>query len=41
MAKKVEEELHKKGFDTGGQLGNGKDDTKYVYIYVKSENTIE
>jgi len=40
-AKRVEELLHNMGFDTGDQLGNGVDTTRYVYIYLKSKETKE
>lgn len=39
VAKMVEEKLHEQGFDTGDQLGNGTNDTEYVYIYVKTKST--
>lgn len=32
-AKIVEEALHKKGYCTGKQLGNGNEDTVHVYMY--------
>lgn len=32
-AKIVEEALHAKGYCTGKQLGNGDEDTVYVYMY--------
>ncbi len=35
LARQVETEMHNKGFDTGGQLGNGKDKSVYVYLYRK------
>ena len=34
-AKQVESLLYQEGFDTGGQLGNGQEDTVYVYMYRK------
>ena len=34
-AKKLEKMMHDEGFDTGKQLGNGKEDSVYVYVYKK------
>lgn len=34
-AKKLESMMHDEGFDTGKQLGNGQEDSKYVYVYKK------
>lgn len=34
-AKKVEKLLHEKGYCTGKQLGNGNEDSVYVYMYRK------
>ncbi len=36
IACSVEEELHKRGYDTGKQTGNGVDDSRYVYMYRKT-----
>lgn len=35
MQKKVEKLLHEKGYCTGKQLGNGNEDSVYVYMYRK------
>lgn len=40
-AKEVEAKLHDMGFDTGKQLGNGGDDSVFVYIYRKNNNTVQ
>ena len=34
-AKKLEKMMHDEGFDTGKQLGNGQEDSIYVYVYKK------
>lgn len=39
-AKEVETKLHDMGFDTGKQLGNGSDDSVFVYIYRKDNNSV-
>ena len=38
---KIEEGLHNAGFDAGKQLGNGTEDSIYVYMYRKSQYTKE
>lgn len=35
LAQEVEAIMHDAGFDTGKQLGNGQEDTVYVYLYRK------
>lgn len=40
-AKKLEQALHDEGFDTGEQIGNGQEDSVYVYIYKKIEGETE
>lgn len=40
-AKRLEAALHDEGYDTGKQLGNGDNDSIYVYIYRKSICTVE
>lgn len=35
LAQEVEAMMHKAGYDTGEQLGNGQEDTVYVYLYRK------
>ena len=40
-ALQLEARMHKEGFDTGGQLGNAGDDSKFVYVYKKGPDTIE
>lgn len=42
-AKRLEARMHEEGFDTGGQLGigNGREDSVYVYVYKKSKDTEE
>lgn len=40
-AKSLEARMHKEGFDTGEQLGHGREDSIYVYVYRKTRNTIE
>ena len=35
VAKQLEELMHNEGFDTGKQLGNGKENSVYVYVYKK------
>lgn len=37
VAKNLEAMMHDEGFDTGKQLGNGQDDSKFVYVYKKVE----
>lgn len=37
----IEEGLHNAGFDTGKQLGNGTENSIYVYMYRKNQNTKE
>ena len=34
-AKELEQALHDEGYDTGAQVGNGQEDSIYVYIYKK------
>lgn len=34
-AKKLESLMHNEGYDTGKQLGNGKEDSVYCYLYKK------
>lgn len=34
-AKKLEAKMHDEGFDTGKQIGNGQEDSIYVYVYKK------
>ena len=34
-AKRLEAQMHAEGFDTGKQLGNGQEDSIYVYVYKK------
>lgn len=34
-AKKLEAKMKDEGFDTGKQLGNGQEDSKFVYVYKK------
>lgn len=41
QAKKLEARMHDEGFDTGEQLGHGIEDSIYVYVYKKSNATIE
>lgn len=36
FAKELEAKMHDEGFDTGKQLGNGQDDSIYVYVYKKA-----
>lgn len=33
--------MHAEGFDMGDKLGNGSEDSVYVYVYKKGRNTIE
>ena len=40
-AKRLEARMHEQGFDTGDQLGNGQEDSVYVYVYKKGKNTVE
>lgn len=40
-AKRLEARMHDEGFDTGAQLGNGQDDSVFVYVYKKNKNTEE
>ena len=40
-AKALEARMHAEGFDTGEQLGHGREDSTYVYVYKKNANTIE
>lgn len=37
----IEEGLHNAGFDTGKQLGNGTENSIYVYMYRKNQSTKE
>ncbi len=39
IACEIEEGLHNTGFDTGEQLGNGTEDSIYVYMYRKNNQT--
>ncbi len=39
VAQEVEQELHELGYDTGEQLGNGAEDSVYVYMYKMRPNT--
>lgn len=42
MSRQIEQRLHEAGFDTGKQLGNGQEDSIYVYMYRKIKGvTIE
>lgn len=41
VAKKLETKLHNAGYDTGDKLGNGSDDSIYVYMYRKHSFTKE
>lgn len=41
MAKQLEAALNNEGYDTGDKLGNGTDDSVYVYIYRKTRATVE
>jgi len=34
-AQKLEQALHDAGFDTGKQVGNGEEDSVYIYMYKK------
>lgn len=34
-AKKLESLMHDEGYDTGGKLGNGKEDSIFCYLYKK------
>ena len=40
-AKALEAALHDEGYDTGDQVGNGTDESVYVYIYRKTPATVE
>lgn len=40
-ALQLEARMHAEGFDTGKQLGNASNDSKFVYVYKKGLNTIE
>lgn len=40
-AKELEQALHDEGYDTGVQLGNGQDDSVYVYMYEKIPGVTE
>lgn len=40
-AKELEAALHDEGYDTGDQVGNGSDDSIYVYMYRKHSFTKE
>ena len=37
----VEARMHEEGFNTGEQLGNAGDDSKFVYVYKMGRNTKE
>ena len=41
VAKQLEVRMHEEGFDTGKQLGNGQEDSVYVYVYKKDKDTKE
>lgn len=40
-AKELEAALHDEGYDTGDKVGNGTDESIYVYIYRKTQTTVE
>lgn len=40
-AKRLEARMNEEGFDTGDQLGNGREDSVYVYVYKKNKDTEE
>lgn len=40
-AKDLEAALHDEGYDTGDKVGNGTDESIYVYIYRKTQTTVE
>ena len=40
-AKELEQALHDEGYDTGGQVGNGQEDSVFVYMYRKIPGVTE
>ena len=40
-AKKLESLMHDEGYDTGGQVGNGQEDSVFVYMYRKIPGVTE
>lgn len=41
IAKELEQALHDEGYDTGFQVGNGQEDSVYVYMYKKIPGVTE